>query len=102
MNRCLFFKDIIVDEIPQLDLLDSSLPEFKIVREPAGYYRVNQADLGNPDLIAYKVYQTERFWWLICLANGIMDVKNDLEVGQLLTIPNILDINDFYKKRKRR
>lgn len=102
MNMSLFFKEVTVDSVDQLDMLDSSLSEFTMKRSPAGYYRVTQADIGNPDLIAYKVYQNERYWWLICLANGVMDPRNDLEVGQLLTIPNILDINDFYKKRKRR
>ena len=32
------------------------------------------------------------------LTNGIEDLFHDMEVGQLLTIPNKLDIYNFYKQ----
>ena len=61
-------------------------------------YRVVAADLMRPDLISYKTYGTVRYWWIICLVNGIQNPLSDFVVGNVLKIPNILDIYDFYKR----
>lgn len=62
------------------------------------YYRVEDADLMRPDMISFKSYGTVSYWWLILFVNGVHDPFFDLVVSQLLDIPQIYDIYDFYKK----
>jgi len=101
MDRTLFFKQEFVNAgdgefRPELDFLNNSLEGFVITRQPR-YYRVVQGDLSVPDAIAYKMYGSERYWWVVCLANDISDCCKDIYVGQLLIIPDLLDIYDFFK-----
>ena len=85
----------------ELDFLDNTLEQFKTTR-PALYYRTAQADTSVPDLISYKVYQEERLWWLLCLANGINNCAEDMAAGQLWIVPDQIDIYDFYIKWRKR
>ena len=97
MNRTNFFEEVTVYDFPEYDHLNNSLSRF-VMNYPVQYYRVAEDDLQRPDLISYKAYQTVKYWWLICYANGVLDPFTDLEVVKLMTIPNILDIYEFYKK----
>jgi Base plate wedge protein 53 len=65
---------------------------------PVGYYQIAENDVMRPDLISYKVYQTTDYWWLILYVNDIHDPLNDIKSGQVIKIPNILDIFSFYKQ----
>tara|TARA_R110001583_G_scaffold9651_1_gene45480 strand:+ start:22251 stop:22559 length:309 start_codon:yes stop_codon:yes gene_type:complete len=42
---------------------------------------------GRPDLIALKVYDTEELWWVIMLANKILDAKTELISGKKIFLP---------------
>jgi len=44
---------------------------------------------ARPDLISYAAYGTAAYWWLILLANNILDPEEDLTVGKIIKIPNI-------------
>lgn len=50
------------------------------------YYTVSNVDEGRLDIIAYNFYGTPRFWWVIALANEIID-PFDIPVGTTLRIP---------------
>jgi hypothetical protein len=103
MDRTNFYKTVTVVDgqtgelIPQYDFLHNSLSNFVMNYNPQ-YYTVNEADIYRPDMISFKVYNTVVYWWLICYVNEIHDPYSDIYVGQLLIIPNILDIYDFFKK----
>jgi len=97
MNRINFYTVETVDSVPELDFLHNSLSEFTLKYSPA-YYRVTGVDLMKPFLISKKFYDTVNFWWLIMLINGVDNPLVDLTVGQILKIPNKLDIYDFQKK----
>ena len=102
MNRTLFFREVTVEGINELDFLDYDLSGL-VLKRPTMYYRVGQGDLhGVPDNIAFKLYKDERLWWVICLVNGIANPCADIYVGQLLKVPDILDIYDFFRKYRRR
>jgi len=81
----------------ELDFMDSNLEKFTMKYLPV-YYRVEDIDLMRPDMISFKCYQSVRYWWVIMYLNNIMDCFYDLVVGDLLDIPNQLDIYDFFKK----
>jgi len=83
--------------IPEFDYLNNNLSNFVMNYDPS-YYTVKEDDKARPDLISYKTYRTVSYWWLICYVNEIQNPFLDVYVGQLMVIPNILDIYDFYKK----
>lgn len=97
MDRTLFYNVVTVNGVQELDFLDNTLINFQITRQPL-YYRVRDTDLLAPDLIAYKAYKKEEYWWIICLVNQIYDAGEDLKIGLVLQVPNILDIYDFAKR----
>lgn len=97
MDRTKFFNVVTVNGISELDFLDNTLINFQITR-PTLYYRVREVDLHAPDLISFKAYGQEQYWWVICLVNNVLDTGEDLFIGQVLMIPDILDIYDFAKR----
>ena len=106
MNRLQFFNVVTADigdgvMASELDFLDHSLSGFQMKRRPL-YYRVTQGDLQMPDNIAWKCYKDERLWWVLCLVNKINCPCADIAIGDLLTVPDVLDIYDFFKKYRKR
>jgi len=106
MDRTQFFEIESVDvgdgiTRRELDFLNHSLSGLELRRAPL-YYRVAQGDLAQPDNIAYKVYGDERLWWVVCLANEISCPCADIAVGDLLTIPDRLDLYDFFRMYRKR
>lgn len=97
MDRTDFYNIVITRGNQEYDFLQNSLSNF-VMNYPVSYYRTVQEDLGRPDLISYKVYQTVEYWWLICYVNDIENVFSDIVVGELYQIPNVLDIYSFYKQ----
>jgi len=97
MNRVNFYNIAMVDGVNELDFMYNSLSEFTMEYPPM-YYRIHGADLMRPFLISDRHYGTVNFWWIIMLVNGITNPLVDMEVGQILKIPNKLDIYAFQKK----
>jgi len=97
MNRTKFYNKVIVNGISEVDFLYNTLSAFTMRHTPS-YYRLNSHDSGQPDFISKKMYNTERYWWIICLVNKIENPLVDLTEGLILTIPSIYDIYDFYQE----
>ena len=53
-----------------------------------GSYRheVTEIDKYRPDLISYDYYETTDYYWVVLLANSILD-PFDIEVGTILRLP---------------
>ena len=92
-----FFKIVTVRGNQEYDFLENSLSNFTMTY-PVSYYTVVQQDLLRLDLISFKVYQTVDYWWLLGYVNGVENIWTDMAVGDLYTVPSILDIYSFYKK----
>lgn len=99
MDRTRLYTQFRVDETDELDFMYNNLSEF-VMRYPVSYYRVDETDILRPDVISYKNYGTVKYWWLVCYVNQIADPFFGITVGQLLKIPNILDVYDFYKRTR--
>jgi hypothetical protein len=56
------------------------------------YYEVESGYANRLDLISYKVYRTVHLWWIIAMANDILNPL-DIPVGTILRIIAISDIN---------
>lgn len=99
MNRTNFYHEVTVNNTKELDFLWNSLSDFKMDYEPT-YYRVSATDVMRPDLISFKVYGVVDFWWVICLVNDISNPLVDIELGQILKIPNKIDIYNFQRSHR--
>jgi len=96
MNRTRFYKKLTVNSIPQIDFLWNTLISFE-TNHTKGYYRVKGDETGQPDLISFRLYGTEKYWWIICLVNKIENPLEDIVAGSVIEVPNIRDIYDFYQ-----
>ena len=99
MKRTKFFNTTTVKTQKEVDMLWNTKSAFVLKHEPV-YYRVSSHDVAQPDLISKKLYDTERYWWIICVVNNIMNPLLDIIPGNILKIPNLLDIYEFYRTYK--
>lgn len=97
MDRTSFYNITNVGNGSEYDHLYNNLSKFTMTY-PITYYRVKEEDIMRLDLISYKAYRTVDYWWLIGVVNKIENPFTDVAVGDLLMIPNILDIYAFYKE----
>ena len=59
----------------------------EIFSEFDSYYEVDATRVDRIDLISYENYHTVEYWWIILLANNILD-PFDVKVGSILRIPS--------------
>ena len=50
------------------------------------YFTVTNVEIGRLDIISTRFYGTPRFWWVIAMANNIID-PFDIPLGTTLRIP---------------
>jgi hypothetical protein len=99
MNRSNFLK-VIEGDTAHYDLTSNVFFQlFKINKTPRRYM-IEFGDLGRPDIISFKAYKSCDNWWIIMKANNIIDPYTELKVGDILTIPDIKDIQDYYFQAK--
>jgi len=55
------------------------------------YFTVTNETENRLDMVAYKYYGSPRYWWVIALANYIID-PFDVPVGLTLRIPPLLSL----------
>lgn len=90
-------QEYLLDNKRGYDLTSNKVNNYKFTR-PKIRYTVSEQDICRPDLIAIKGYETieaQGWWWIVMWYNEIYDVFNDLQVGDVLYLPNRLDIEDF-------
>jgi len=63
----------------------------KLVTET--YYTVEGQYEGYPELIAYKFWGTVDLWWVLCVANNVIDPLTDIVTGKELKIPTLFSID---------
>lgn len=52
-------------------------------------FTITESEAGLPDVIAFRFYNTEELWWLICVYNGIIDPLEELVPGVIIDIPDL-------------
>ena len=100
-NRSNFYKKEVIDGIKESDLLTNTFNEFKFKR-PLTFFTISTRDKTRPDLLSYRLYNKVNFWWIVLKVNNIEDPFNDLEEGDVIKVPDILDVEDFYNLNKRK
>lgn len=58
----------------------------------SGTYTIPANQANKPDLIAYTLYGSEDFWWLVYWMNNIIDPFQGLKAGTTILIANIDDV----------
>lgn len=79
-----------------LTYVNRSSQTFLILRPPLNlpsassdvYVTISQDIANRPDLISQKAYGTPDLWWVIYEYNNIVDPLFDLQVGQIIKIPD--------------
>lgn len=100
-TRSNFYTTVLVDGVRELDFTTNIWNSF-IPTRPGTYYTITDRDLGRPDLISYFNYSRIDYWWIIGKVNNIDDFFNDLVVGDVLFIPNKLDLEDHFVENANR
>lgn len=82
----------------ELDLYSECAKDYKTAWVIEAYYTINDSDIARPDRIATKVWDGSgiMMWWIILIANNILDPFNDLQAGMVLKIPSEQSCRDFY------
>ncbi len=90
-------QEYLLDNKRGYDMTSNKIDDFNFSR-PKTRYTVTEQDLYRPDNICIKGYnslEAQNWWWIVMWYNEIFDVYNDLEIGDVLYLPNRLDIEDF-------
>jgi len=62
------------------------------------YHEITILDKDRLDLISYKYYGVEEYWWIIALANDIFDPFSDLDPGDYIRIPDQNTVYEILRK----
>jgi hypothetical protein len=100
-RRTNFTEEVEVDGILEQDLADNNFDLFEIKREQT-FFTLTRSYIQRPDLLSLKLYGKQNYWWIIAKANNIDDWWNDVSVGDIINVPNIRDIEDWYSKFRQR
>jgi len=101
-TRTNFMTDQVVDGILEKDLVDNNWDLFEIKREMT-FFTLSRSYIGRPDLLSIKVFNgKQEYWWILGKINNIDDWWNDIEIGQVISIPDIRDVEDFNSVVRRR
>lgn len=95
LKRTNFYKKEIVNNKQEYDLVKNYWDLFKIKR-PLRYTNITRDFFQRPDILSYSVYGDVNYWWIISKFNLIDDWWNDLHIGDVISIPDKKDIDDFF------
>ena len=87
-----FYKKVVVAGILERDFLLDNLRDYRFENKMSKHL-VSAVDKNRLDLISLQYYQTTIYWYMIAEVNGIEDAMDELEIGDVLKIPALADIN---------
>jgi len=94
-KRTNFMAEEIVDGILEKDLVNNNWDLFEIKR-PMTFFTISTSYIQRPDLLSIKLYGKMSYWWIVSKVNNIDDWWNDVSIGDVIDVPNIRDIEDWY------
>lgn len=89
-----------VDGVSEYDLGSFSKGDFNF--GPEYTLVVREKDIGRPDILSYRAYGTQNYWWFLMWYNGITDIWNDLASEMILVYPDVYYVREFLKQRMRK
>ena len=100
-SRQNFFNQNLVDGKIENDLAFTNFDSFVFKRKKT-YFTITEKYLNRPDLISLDTLGNIDYWWVILKLNNIDDIYNDLELGQVILIPSITDIEEMGSQTQRK
>ena len=100
-TRSNFFNQNTIDGNIENDLAFTRFDEFDFKRKRI-FFTITSKYVGRPDLISLDSLGKVDYWWVILKLNGIDDIYNDLEVGKVIQIPALSDVEEFGLVTKRK
>lgn len=94
-QRSVFYNKEEVNDVLERDLIMNRFDLFEIKR-PASFFTITRTYLGRPELLSLKLYGTMDYWWILAKLNQLDDWWNDIHIGDVIQVPDINDIEDFY------
>lgn len=82
---------------PYYSILDGQFIQFIRSLRTGERHTVVQVEIGDLPRIAWKYYRNINGWWIIGQYNGIVDPWLDMYPGQVLEIPSLDSINDYFR-----
>lgn len=64
-------------------------------------YQVRDVDIGRLDLLSYEFYGTVEYAWIIADANNFKNWIADMNVGDMIRIPNQAVIEAYIRRKGR-
>lgn len=86
----------VIEETPSTYL--ETYNQVKIPVSPDdSYHVVSQAEVGRLDMIANDYYGIPEYWWIIAIANNMVDpfLVNE---GVMLRVPSLLTVSNYNNK----
>lgn len=101
-DRKKFYKTKLVNGNKELDYLDTSLHQMSFDERESKNIVITEPLVGRLDLVSDYFYNTPDLWWLIAIANDIINPFEDMFIGQTLFIPPELRFFNFYNENIKR
>lgn len=95
-NRTNFYRKEEINGILENDLLRNYYNDSFQIKRPVRYYALEKQDVQRPDLLSVKFYGRQDYWWILGKYNQVDDWWNDVTAGNVIRVPQIADIEDFY------
>ena len=74
-------------------LIHETMYKYNIVESDADIiYTVSKKTKNRLDIISTMYYKTPQYWWIIAIANDIIDPLTELKEGTTIRIPPLLSI----------
>jgi len=80
----------------EVNIWAKPLSEFKKrIRRPVSIMLFTEAYVGRWDILAYEAYQNPYLWWVVPVANDIINLFDPKLIGSFLKVPHYLDVWEF-------
>ena len=74
-------------------LIHETMFKYKIVESDGDIiYTITDKTKNRLDVIASMYYRNPQYWWIIAIANDIIDPLTELKIGTTIRIPPLLSI----------
>lgn len=91
-NACRYQNLRTIEDPDTNKIVHESYNQKVIKRQPTdSYFTVTLEEVDRLDIVANKVYGVARYWWVIAMANYLLD-PFDVPVGTQLRIPTIMSL----------
>lgn len=99
-TRTNYLNKELTNNIAEYDLGSFTMDDFNFGREQ--FLVVKAIDVARPDILSFRAYNTQNYWWFLMWYNGIMDIWNDLAEGVVLKYPSIEHVRMFLRTRAKK